>query len=96
MKYNINIYQYEKEKNGFNFNGWKVINKWFDGQILFYKYKLADKHQIISMADENNLAKGDKVFLINEEAKKIIELKYNYNVVENFKEVTAYEIVAEK
>lgn len=90
------VYIYEKEKDGYNFDGWKVINKWFSQQILFYKYKLAEKNQTLSIADENNLNKGDKVFLLNEKAKKTIESKYEYRIIDTFNEVTAYEIKAKK
>lgn len=92
----ITEYVYDREHSGFNLNGWKVIDKWPNGQLLFYKHKLAEKDQLLHFAHENTLVAGDKVFLQDEAAKKIIELKYEFKIIDTFKEVTAYEIIALK
>lgn len=89
-------YIFIREKSGFDFSGWSVIDKWSNGQLLFYKYKLAEKNQTIRFADENNLKNGDKVFLMNEDSKRIIESKYEYKIIDTFNEVTAYEIIKVK
>lgn len=92
----ITEYVYNKEHQGSDLNGWKVIDKWPNGQLLFYKYKLAEKDQHLHFAHENTLIAGDKVFLQDDAAKKIIELKYEFKIIDTFKEVTAYEIIALK
>lgn len=86
-------YVFKKEKEGFDFNDWLIIDKWQNGQLLFYKYKLVEKNQIINFVDENNLKKGDRILLMDEEAKKIVESKYEFKIIDTFNEVTAYEIL---
>ncbi|MFH1005593.1 MAG: hypothetical protein V1781_08930, partial [Bacteroidota bacterium] len=89
-------YIFKKEKEGFYFDNWYIINTWFDRQLIFYKHKLQDKNQTINFANVNDLKKDDKVFLIDEENKKAIESKYEFKIIDTFKEVIAYKIIRVK
>jgi 4-amino-4-deoxy-L-arabinose transferase-like glycosyltransferase len=90
----------KEKRQGDNFT---VLTKDYDAHILFYVNILNEKGKNIILKNDRDILKSDKelktgeIVLTSYDAiKKIIEEKYNFNKIEEYYNITVYEILEEK
>lgn len=87
------IYLYNSIKKGEDLDGVKVLTKNWNGSLLFYKYKLQDKNQHISIIyNLNEVKKGDKVLISDSKLKQEIVSKYHYIEINKNQKSILYQI----
>ena len=85
-------YLFIKEKQEFNLNNWSVADNTYTGPFLFYKYKLKEKNQALSVIKSTAIKAQTKVIASNDSIKNYIKTNFNYAVVDTFYEVVAFDI----
>jgi hypothetical protein len=88
----LSDYLYTREMPGVNMNGWKIANTLYDAPLLFYKYKLKDKGQEISIIRPENIKEREKVIAAEDSVKNFIRKNFNYTVTDSFHEVIVYQL----
>ena len=72
------MYLFNKIKKNESLNGIKVFHQGWNGSLLFYKYKLAEKGQKMEIVyDISNISVNDKVLVNNDSLKTILKKTFD-------------------
>lgn len=88
----ISEYLFQKEATNFNFDGWNVADTTFKGPLLFYKYKLQEKGQHLSITGFQEIKENSHIITKDEGLKKYVRENFIYTVIDSFYEVAAIDV----
>lgn len=76
------IFKRHKEKK--DLNDLKVYYSGYNGSLLFYKYKLSEKDQMIELNNSGLFNLNDKVLVSNDSLINQLKKKYEFSVIDKF------------
>jgi 4-amino-4-deoxy-L-arabinose transferase-like glycosyltransferase len=81
-----------KNRDNLKYDKLSVVNEYFIGPLLFYKYSLKEKDKQITIASVDKLDKETVLLTGNDSIKKYVQSHYETEVLENYKHATIYKI----
>lgn len=87
------IYLYNSIKEGKDLDRVKVLTNDWNGSLLFYKYKLQEQNQYISVIyNLDDVKKGDKILISDSKLKQEFKSKYNHIEINKNQKSILYQI----
>jgi 4-amino-4-deoxy-L-arabinose transferase-like glycosyltransferase len=86
MKLEANeIFLYQKSKIKADMNNIKVYYSGWNGSLIFYKYKMAERRQnLILVNDLSQISNGDRVLVCNDSLKAVLSDKYDLTRIDSY------------
>jgi hypothetical protein len=75
---------FKRHKEKIDLNGLKVYFSGYKSSLLFYKYKLSDKNQMIELNNSGRFNLNDKVLVSNDSLINQLKKKYEFSVIDKF------------
>jgi 4-amino-4-deoxy-L-arabinose transferase-like glycosyltransferase len=85
-------YIYKRIKEHKNLDGIKVYYTGHYGSLLFYKYKLADRGQTISLFSQPDFISDDKILVCSDSLKGVLRSKFELATLDKYDQAELFQI----
>ncbi len=79
-----------------NLDGVKVYHKDYNGSLLFYKYKLAEKGQKIEICNTDNFSTNDKVLVCDDSLKALLNKTFECIIIDSYNNAQLMQLKAKR